>query len=74
VTTATRRLRVGVRIPPSASATLEYRDPDDATARCTNSCRADAEIRLERRTGRGWDLERRWSLRGTAHAEIGQRP
>ena len=74
VTGARHRLRVGVRIPPAASVTLEYRDPDDASARCTNSCRADAEIRLERRRLGGWSLERRWSLRGTAHAEIGQRP
>lgn len=74
VTGPTRRLRVGVRIPPVASVTLEYRDPDGTTASCTNSCRADAELRLERRTRRGWGLERRWSLRGRAHAEIGQRP
>lgn len=69
-----RRLRVGVRLPPVASMTLEYIDPDDTTARCTNSCRADAEVRFERRGRRGWQLERRWSLRGTAHAEIGRRP
>ena len=74
VTGPRRRVRVGVRIPPAASVTLEYRDPDDASARCTNSCRADAEVRLERRTLTGWSLERRWSLRGGAHAEIGQRP
>jgi hypothetical protein len=69
-----RRLRLGVRIPPVASVTLEYLDPDGSTARCTNSCRADAEVRLERRTPRGWQLERRWSLRGRAHAEVGRRP
>lgn len=74
VTGVGRRLRVGVRIPPVASVTLEYVDPDDSTARCTNSCRADAEVRLERRTVGGWELERRWSLRGRAHAEVGQRP
>jgi hypothetical protein len=74
VTTPTRRLRLGVRIPPVAAVTLEYRDPDDTLAYCTNSCVADAEIRLERRLRSGWELERRWSLRGTAHAEIGERP
>ena len=74
VTTPGRRLRTGVRIPPSSSVTLEYRDPDDAASRCTNSCRADIEVRLERRTLRGWEVERSWSLRGTGHAEIGQRP
>lgn len=74
VLTPRRRLRVGVRLPPAETVTLEYRDPDDATARCTNSCRADAEIRLEQRSTRGWDLERSWSLAGTAHAEVGERP
>lgn len=74
VRTPGRRLRVGVRVPPPASVTLEYRDPDDAPAWCTNSCRADAEVRLERRRGPGWEVERRWSLRGTAHAEFGDRP
>ena len=74
VTTPTTRLRVGVRIPPASSVTLEYRDPDGASARCTNSCRADVEVRLERRTLAGWSAQRRWSLWGTGHAEIGQRP
>lgn len=74
VRTPTRRLRVGVRVPPAAAVTLEYRDPDDAVAWCTNSCRADAEIRLEHRHGRRWQVEQRWSLRGTAHAEFGERP
>jgi hypothetical protein len=74
VTTATRRLRVAVRIPPVTSVTLEYRDPDDSPAQCTNSCVADAEVRLERRAGLRWVVERHWSLRGTAHAEFGERP
>lgn len=74
VTTPTRRLRLAVRIPPASSVTLEYRDPDGAAAQCTNSCVADAEIRLERRRGTGWQLERHWSLQATAHAEFGERP
>lgn len=74
VLTPRRRLRVGVRLPPSETVTLEYWDPDGATARCTNSCRADAEVRLERRTPRGWELERSWSLDSRAHAEAGERP
>ena len=74
VTTARHRLRVGVRLPPVSSVTLEYRDPDGARASCTNSCVADAEIRLERRTPTGWRTERAWSLRATAHAELGDRP
>jgi hypothetical protein len=74
VTTPTHRLRVAVRLPPVASVTLEYRDPDGVPAQCTNSCVADAEIRLERRDGVRWAIERHWSLRGTAHAEFGERP
>jgi hypothetical protein len=53
---------------------VEYHDPDGAPATCTNSERADAEIVLERRTASGWAVERRWTLTGTAHAEIGSRP
>lgn len=69
-----QRVRVGVRIPPGGAVTLEYRDPDDAPAWCTNSCRADAEVRLERRRGMSWEPVRSWSLQGTAHAELGERP
>ena len=69
-----RRLRVRVVQPAERSVEVEYHDPDGAPATCTNSERADAEIVLERRTGRGWAVERRWTLTGTAHAEIGSRP
>jgi hypothetical protein len=52
---------------------LTYVDPDGTTATCTNSERASAEITLEAYNG-GWRTERRWSLDGTAHAEVGMRP
>jgi hypothetical protein len=68
-----RRLRVAVTQRPEASVSLDYRDPDGATATCTNSERADAEIVVERWSGR-WRPEGYWSLQGTAHAEIGTRP
>ncbi len=71
VTTATRRLRVGVHVPGRDAVVLGYRDPDGARSTCTNSCRADAEIRLEVRRPTGWEVRRRWSLRATAHAEVG---
>ena len=68
-----RRLLVDVTVPPDASVVLSYTDPDGATATCTNSERADAEIVLQRWDG-DWHDDRRWSLRGTAHAEVGSRP
>lgn len=67
------RLRAEVVIPPSQSVSLGYVDPDGSTATCTNSEVADAEIVLEHRRSR-WETAASWSLRGTAHAEIGTRP
>ena len=69
-----RRLRVEVVLPPGRCVEVAYRDPDGASATCTNSERADAEIVLERRSSVGWTLERRFVLEGTAHAEVGTRP
>jgi hypothetical protein len=68
-----RRIRVAVTQPPERTLSLDYRDPDDAPAVCHNSERADAEITLQRRTGRIWSAERHWRLEGTAHAEVGTR-
>jgi hypothetical protein len=68
-----RRLRVEVDIPAARAIAMAYADPDGAPATCTNSERADAEIVVER-WSRRWETERQWSLRGTAHAEIGTRP
>jgi hypothetical protein len=67
------RLRVEVDIPPDRAVAVPYKDPDGAPATCTNSEVANAEIVLERWRTR-WETERQWSLRGTAHAEIGTRP
>jgi hypothetical protein len=72
-TVGRRRLRVEVDIPADRAVAVPYADPDGAAATCTNSERADAEIVLER-WRRRWETERHWSLRGTAHAEIGTRP
>lgn len=70
-----RRLRVDVELPPARCVSLAYTDPDGATATCTNSERADAEVVLARWRGRGgWVEERRWTLAARAHAEIGTRP
>jgi hypothetical protein len=68
-----QRLRVGVHLPPGESVAVDYADPDGAPAVCTNSERADATVLVERWSGR-WRTQHRWSLRGTAHAEVGLRP
>ena len=68
-----RRLTAKVLVPPDRSVAIDYTDPDGATATCTNSERASAEITLEAYDG-GWRTERHWTLDGTAHAEVGTRP
>jgi hypothetical protein len=72
VRTRRRRLTASVLVPPERSVALTYVDPDGSTATCTNSERASAEITLEAYDG-AWHTERRWSLDGTAHAEVGTR-
>lgn len=67
------RLRASIDIPEAQAVRVDYIDPDGATATCTNSEAADAEIVLER-WRRRWEVEKRWTLRATAHAEVGTRP
>nr|WSX75130.1 hypothetical protein OH826_15260 [Streptomyces sp. NBC_00899] len=67
-----RRIRVEVTQPADRTLALEYTDPDGARATCRNTERADAQVVLERWWGR-WRPERRWTLDGTAHAEVGTR-
>jgi hypothetical protein len=67
------RLTVRVTLPASDVVSVRYADPDGATATCTNSEVADADITLELRRG-GWEVDRTWRLAGTAHAEVGLRP
>jgi hypothetical protein len=69
-----RILRLTVHQDPDASVKVAYRDPDGATATCTNSERADAHVILLRRSRDSWAIERRWHLKGTAHSEVGTRP
>lgn len=68
-----QRLRIEVTVPPEESVALAYTDPDGSPATCTNSCRAHCDAVLERFAGR-WRTEAVWSLRSTAHAEVGLRP
>ncbi|WP_208106492.1 hypothetical protein [Streptomyces sp. GC420] len=67
-----RRIRVEVTQPPDRTLALDYRDPDGSPAVCRNSETADAEVLVERWRGR-WRREAQWSLKGTAHAEVGDR-
>jgi hypothetical protein len=59
-----------VDLPSERCVAIPYADPDGATATCTNTERADLDLRVTRRDG----TERRWHLDGTAHAEVGTRP
>jgi len=67
------RLTVKVLVPPEASVSLGYTDPDGASATCINSERASAQVTLEVYDG-GWRTERNWALESTAHTEVGTRP
>ncbi|WP_328540352.1 hypothetical protein [Streptomyces sp. NBC_00344] len=67
-----RRIRVTVHQPEERTLALEYTDPDGSRAVCRNSVGADAHVVLERWWG-SWRPESEWTLRGTAHAEVGER-
>jgi hypothetical protein len=67
-----RRIHVTVTQPEERTLALEYTDPDGSRLVCRNSERADAHIVVERWWG-GWRSEARWTLTGTAHAEVGER-
>ena len=69
-----QRLDVSVQLTPERCVTVGYVDPDASTSTCLNSEAADATVRLDRMTARGWVTQRSWTLDGTAHAEIGTRP
>lgn len=69
-----RRLHVTVTQPEDRCVRVPYADPDGSPATCTNTERADADVLVERRTAGRWEVEGRWQLRATAHAEVGTRP
>ncbi|HEX9683062.1 MAG TPA: hypothetical protein VGA13_08265 [Acidimicrobiales bacterium] len=73
-TSAGRRIDIAVTQLPERCVALDYADPDGAPAVCTNTERADIEIRLEKKDAGSWATERTWSLAGTGHAEVGLRP
>ncbi|WP_377266799.1 hypothetical protein [Peterkaempfera sp. SMS 1(5)a] len=66
------RIRVDVVQAAQRTLALEYTDPDGSKAVCRNSETADARIVFQRWWGR-WRTEQEWTLKGTAHAEVGER-
>lgn len=69
-----RRIAIEVTQPAAETVAVDYADPDGSPAVCRNTERADAVITLWRRAARRrWEIERRWELKGTAHAEVGTR-
>jgi hypothetical protein len=66
------RLTVTVNQPDDRCVRLDYTDPNGDGAVCTNSERADVDVRLDKWRGH-WITEAEWSAEGTAHAELGTR-
>jgi hypothetical protein len=67
-----KRLTVTVNQPEDRCVRLDYTDPSGDGAVCTNTERADVDVRLDRWRGR-WITEAEWARQGTAHAELGTR-
>jgi len=64
------QLDVVVTQPPNRTITVPYLNPDGSRAICRNSELADAEITWRSLDGK---TLRRWHLKETAHAEVGDR-
>ncbi|ORV66076.1 hypothetical protein [Mycobacterium gastri] len=59
-----RKVLIRVDQPPDRCVSLEYTDPDGGKAVCTNTEQADIYIEVD---------DRRWSVVGIGHAEVGLR-
>jgi hypothetical protein len=59
-----RRVLIRVDQPPDRCVSLGYTDPDGGKAVCTNTEQADVHVEID---------DRRWSVLGTGHAEVGLR-
>lgn len=59
-----RPVLIRVDQPPQRCVSLGYTDPDGATAVCTNTEQADVYVEIG---------DRRWSVPGTGHTEVGLR-
>jgi hypothetical protein len=66
------RLTVTVHQPDDRCVRLDYQDPDGEGAVCTNTERADVDVKLDKWRGR-WITEAEWSVEGIAHSELGTR-
>jgi hypothetical protein len=66
------RLTVTVHQPEDRCVRLDYTDPNGDGAVCSNTERADVEVKLDRWKGR-WITVAEWSLEGTGHSELGAR-
>ena len=64
-----RDVLIRVDQPADRCVSLGYTDPDGAAAVCTNTEQANVDVEISR----GGLVERRWSLHGTGHAEVGLR-
>jgi hypothetical protein len=60
-----RRVLIRVDQPTERCVSLGYTDPDGAAAVCTNSEQADVHVEVG---------DRRWTVTGTGHTEVGLRP
>jgi hypothetical protein len=60
----TRKVLIRVDQPAERCVSLRYTDPDGAAAVCTNTEQADIHVEID---------DRRWSVLGTGHAEVGLR-
>ena len=58
------RVLIRVDQPAERCVSLGYTDPDGASAVCTNTEQADIHVEID---------DRRWSVIGTGHAEVGLR-
>ncbi|WP_099184993.1 hypothetical protein [Mycobacterium kansasii] len=59
-----RKVLIRVDQPPDRCVSLEYTDPDGGRAVCTNTEQADIYVEVD---------DRRWSVLGIGHAEVGLR-
>jgi hypothetical protein len=66
-----RDVSIRVDQPEERCVSLQYTDPDGATAVCTNTEQADIRVEISHREGRTRVVDHSWSVLG--HAEVGLR-
>ncbi len=68
-----REVLIRVDQPFERCVSLQYTDPDGATAVCTNTEQADVHIEISHRQGDNRATDRTWSVLGSGHTEVGLR-